>query len=309
MGADSGERRDTADLGNLRDGDFFLALNEIDQSNIDFRKGISGLCRIVHYDRDFNPKGELWTGESGLLVGLLYNPNDRRLYATNPQKNSLLVYDTAGKKHRLTSYLPVRRYGNMALARNGDIVIGVHSLYGALIEDEFGDGKLIRFNPHTEAVSFFEVEIDGGRRGRHCISNLAIAPDDQTIYYVSESGRRLCRYDTQSGSQLDDFLAFTDEDSLRTYGMGVLPGGEVLMACSSGAVLFGPEGEILRSYDVPFDKGWTRAKLALDGEHFYLSNFTQGLLQRRNIETGKVVNELSTGLKCSMLSLTEYQTV
>ena len=80
------------------------------------------------------------------------------------------------------------------------------------------------------------------------------------------------------------------------------------MACSSGAVLFSPEGEILRSYDVPFDKGWTRAKLALDGEHFYLSNFTQGLLQRRNIETGEVVNELNTGLKCSMLSLTEYQT-
>ena len=308
MGADSGERRDTADLGNLKDGDFLLALNEIDQSNIDFRKGISGLCRIVHYDRDFNPKGELWTGESGLLVGLLYNPNDRRLYATNPQENSLLVYDTAGKKHRLTSYLPVRRYGNMALARNGDIVIGVHSLYGAPIEDEFGDGKLIRFNPHTKTVRFFEVEIDGGRRGRHCISNLAIASDDQTIYYVSESGRRLCRFNTQSGSQLDDFLAFSDEDLLRTYGMGVLPGGEVLMACSSGAVLFSPEGEILRSYDVPFDKGWTRAKLALDGEHFYLSNFTQGLLQRRNIETGEVVNELNTGLKCSMLSLTEYQT-
>lgn len=307
MANDPGGRRDTADLSNLKDGDFFLALNEIDQSSIDFRKGISGLCRIVHYDREFNPKGELWTGESGLLVGLLYNPNDRRLYATNPQENSLLVYDPAGKKHRLTSFLPVRRYGNMALAQNGDIVIGVHSLYGAPIEDEYGDGKLIRFNPHTEAVRFFEVEIDGGRRGRHCISNLAIAPDDRTIYYVSESGRRLCRYDTESGRQLDDFLTFAEDDSLRTYGMGVLPGGEVLMACSSGAVLFGPRGEVLKNYDVPLDRGWTRARLARDGEHFWLSNFTQGLLQRRNIETGEVVNELNTGLKCSMLSLTEYQ--
>ncbi len=308
MDSDSTMHNDTANLNDLDEGDLFLALNEIDQSNIDFRKGISGLCRIVHYDRDFNPKGELWTGESGLLVGLLYNPNDQRLYATNPQRNSLLAYDSAGGKHHLTSYMPDRRYGNMALARNGDIVIGVHSLYGEPPEDQYGAGKLIRFNPQTEAIHFHEVEIDGGRSGRHCISNLAIAPDDKTIYYVSEAGRRLCRYDTQSRHQLPDFLTFAENDSMKTYGMGVLPGGEVLMACSSGAVLFSPQGEILQNYDVPYKKGWTRAKLALDGKHFYLSNFSQGLLQRRDIETGQVVSELNTGLKCSMLSLSEYQT-
>ncbi len=307
MDNDATGRRDTAKLNDLDEGDLFLALNEIDQNNIDFRKGIAGLCRIVHYDRDFNPKGELWTGESGLLVGLLYNPNDQRLYATNPQQNSLLAYDSAGGKHRLTSYLPVRRYGNMALARNGDIVIGVHSLYGAPPEDQYGDGKLIRFNPETEMVNFHDVEIDGGRSGRHCISNLTIGPDDKTIYYVSEAGRRLCRYDTETQQQLSDFITFAKDDAMKTYGMGMLPGGEVLMACSSGAVLFSSEGEILKNYDVPFKKGWTRAKLALDGKHFYLSNFSQGLLQRRDIESGEVVSELNTGLKCSMLSLSEYQ--
>ena len=291
----------------LQPGDLFLVLNEIDQSNIDYRKGISGLCRIVHYDRDFNAKGELWTGESGMLVGLLYNPNDQRLYATNPQMNSILAYDSTGAKHRLTSYLPERRYGNMALARNGDIVIGVHSLYGAPIEDQHGNGKLIRFNPQTETVCFHEVEIDGGRGGRHCISNLAVGTDDKTVYYVSEAGRRLCRYDTESGRQLPNFATFADEAPMRTYGMGVLPGGEVLMASGSGAVLFSPQGEILKKYDVPFESGWTRAKPALDGKHFFLSNFLHGMLQRRDIATGAVVSELNTGLKCSLLSLSEYQ--
>ena len=103
-------------------GDLFLVLNEIDQSNIDYRKGISGLCRIVHYDRDFKPKGELWTGEAGMLVGLLYNPNDRRLYATNPQRNSILACDSSSAWHRLDGYLPKRRYGNMALASTGEVV-------------------------------------------------------------------------------------------------------------------------------------------------------------------------------------------
>lgn len=291
----------------MQPGDLFLVLNEIDQSHIDYRKGISGQCRIVHYDRDFNAKGELWTGEAGMLVGLLYNPFDRRLYATNPQCNSILAYDASGARRRLGGYLPERRYGNMALARNGDIVIGVHSLYGAPVEDEHGDGKLVRFNPQTRAVSFHEVEIDGGRGGRHCISNLGLDADDRTVYYVSEAGRRLCRYDTESRRQLPDFVAFGGDDAMRTYGMGVLPGGEVLMASGSGAVLFSPRGKILQNYQVPLENGWTRAKPALDGKHFYLSNFLHGLLQRRDIATGEVVGELNTGLKCSLLSLSEYR--
>lgn len=308
MGTDAARRRDSADLSDVQEGDLFLVLNEIDQDNIDYRKGISGQCRIVHYDRDFNPRGELWTGEPGMLVGLLYNPHDRRLYATNPQLNSILAYDSSGGRHRLTSYLPERRYGNLALAQNGDILTGVHSLYGEPIEDGHGDGKLIRFNPQTRAFDFFEVEIDGGRGGRHCISNLAVGRDDRTVYYVSEAGRRLCRYDTGSRRQLPDFVAFRENDAMRTYGLGVLPGGEVLMACGSRAVLFGSGGGILMNYDVPLENGWTRAKPALDARHFYLSNFLHGLLQRRNIATGEVVGELNTGLKCSLLSLSEYQT-
>ncbi|MCY4165440.1 MAG: hypothetical protein OXF03_04750 [Gammaproteobacteria bacterium] len=290
-------------------GDLFLVLNEIDQSNIDYRKGISGRCRIMHYDREFNPKSELWTGEEGMLVGLLYNPNDRRLYATNPQLNSLLACDPSGAREwrpLAGGCLPPRRYGNMALARNGDIVIGVHSLYGAAAaEDEHGNGKLIRFNPQTEAVRFFDVEIDGGRGGKHCVSNLALADDDATVYYVSEAGRRICRYDTAARRQLGDFRALGDGEAMRTYGLGLLPGGEVLMACGSGAVLLGPRGDIARTYDAPFDSGWTRAQPALDGKHFYLSNFLHGLLQRREIATGEVAAELRTGLKCSLLSLAE----
>ena len=96
---------------------------------------------------------------------------------------------------------------------------------------------------------------------------------------------------------------------MRTYGMGLLSGGEVLMATGSGAVLFSARGEVLQNYEVPLESGWTRAKPALDGEHFYLSNFLHGLLQRREIVTGEVVSELNTGLKCSLLSLTEYRAV
>ena len=307
VGRHASTGRDTARLNDLRPGDLFLVLNQIDQEKIDYRKGISGQCRVLHCDRDFNIRGELWTGERGMLVGLLYNPNDGRLYATNPQKNSILAYDSSGTKHSLRGYLPVRRYGNMALARNGDILIGVHSLYGAPIEDGHGNGKLIRFNPQTRTFRFHEVEIDGGRGGRHCVSNLALGADDRTVHYVSEAGRRLCRYDTEAERQLPDFITFGEDDAMRTYGLGLLPGGEVLMATGSGAVLLSPGGTILKRYEVPLESGWTRAKPALNGKHFYLGNFLHGVLQRRDIASGAVVSELKTGLKCSLLSLAEFQ--
>lgn len=305
MKLDTSSHQNTLALSSLQQGDLLLALNDIDQSEIDHRKGISGHCRIVHCDSNFNLKGQLWTGEQGLLVGLLYNPDDRRLYATNPKENSFYAYSADGGREDLNTFLPKRRFGNMLLARNGDIVVGVHSLHGEQTGDEYGDGKLVRFNPQSKTFAFHPVEIDGGRGGKHCVSNLAIGPDDVTIYYASEAGRRLSRYNTESREQLADFLAFAEDSPLKTYGMAVLPDGRVLMAGSIGAALFDPDGAIIKNYDVTLEKGWTRAKLAQDPRYFFLTNFSKGILQKRDVESGEVVAELDTGLNASLLSISE----
>lgn len=296
----------TLDLTDLQQGDLLLALNAIDQGEIDHRKGISGHCRIVHCDRDFNLKGEFWTGETGLLVGLIYNPNDRRLYATNPKANSFYAYSINGEREDINDFLPKRRFGNMLLAHNGDIVVGIHSLHGdQQSSDEHGDGKLARFNPQSKTFAFYPVEIDGGRGGKHCVSSLAIGSDDHIIYYASEAGQRLSRYNTQSREQLPDFVTFAEDSPLKTYGIAPLPDGRVLMASSVGATLLDPNGAIIKNYEVTLEKGWTRAKLALDPSYFFLINFSQGILQRREVESGEVVAELNTGLQASLLSIVE----
>lgn len=290
----------------LEPGDVFIAATETFQP-LDFRKGIRGQCRILHCNSQLEVKAERRTGEVGLVVGLLLDQITGTLFSTNPQQNSFVCYDRHGNRIPGPEFLPRRRYGNMAMDPQGRILVGVHSLHGGESPaDEHGPGKLVRFSYRERQFEFFPVEYDGGRGGKHCVSNLALSPDGSVVYYVSEAGRRVMRYDLDGKRQLPDFLHFEPDDPRGTYGLGVLPDGRVLMALGVGAGLFGPDGEELRFYDAPAAKGWTRARLAADGEHFYLGNFLEGILQRRRISDGRVTVQVDIGHKGSLTSVVEY---
>jgi sugar lactone lactonase YvrE len=302
QGEPSGPRR--TGEGVLEPGDVFVVAN--DTTETDPRAGIKGWGRILHCGHDFTAKAEIFTGDFGLVIGLALDQATGRLYATCPQLSKIMVFDREGEAAPPPAFLPRRRYGNLTFDHQGRILIGVHSGHGEAPPEDGHEGKLVRFDPATGDFDFFEVEIDGGRGGKHFVSNLALAPDGRTVFYVSEAGRRVCRYDVEARRQLSDFLVFPEgEDG--TYGMGVLKDGRMVMALGTGAALFDPQGQIIRRYDVPAGKGWTRAKLAPDERHVYLGNFLDGLLQRREIDSGRVVAELDIGRRAGLTSVVEYQ--
>ncbi|MCC5870710.1 MAG: SMP-30/gluconolactonase/LRE family protein [Gammaproteobacteria bacterium] len=287
-------------------GDVFVAATKTFQP-IDFRKGIRGDCRILHCDRNLKVKSSLYNGEVGLVVGLAIDADEGVLYSTNPQQNSFTCFNMAGDIINGPDFLPQRRYGNMVIDNAGRVIVGVHSLHGSEnIRDNHGDGKLVRFCMKQRTFEFFEVEYDGGRGGKHCVSNLALAPDGTTVYYVSEAGRRVLRYDMNQQQQLPDFLCLDPDEPLGTYGLGVTSDGNILMAAGVGALLFDARGELLYRYDVPAVKGWTRARLAADGKHFFLGNFLDGILQRRRIIDGEITGEMNVGYQGSLTSVVEY---
>lgn len=286
-------------------GDVLIAATDVDAATLDFRKGIKGRCRILHCDAGLNLKSEVYTGEDGLLVGLAVDPQAHVLYATNPQRNSVLRYDFQGQLLPALDFLPTRRFGNLVFRQDGTAIIGVHSFHGHGIEDEHGDGKLVRFDPRKETFKFYTVEIDGGRGGKHCVSNLALSPDQQTVFYVSEAGRRVCRFSLTDEKQLPDFIVLNADDARGTYGVQVLPDGSVLLATGIGCCLFDPDGTLEMKYDIPERKGWTRAKLARDGKHFFIGNFLDGLLQKRELSTGAIVQEIDVQRKGSLTSVVE----
>lgn len=286
-------------------GDILIAATDVDETTLDFRKGIKGRCRILHCGPDFAVKSELHTGEEGLLVGLAYSPAERLVYASNPQGYSLLRFNLQGVVQPPPDFLPTRRFGNLAFLQDGSAIIGVHSFHGHAAEDAYGDGKLVQFNPATKSVTFFDAAIDGGRGGKHCVSNLALSANQQTVFYVSEAGRRVLRYSIAEQKQLPDALVLSADDPRGTYGLQVLADGRLLMATGIGCCLFSADGTLITKYDVPERKGWTRAKLALDGRHFFLGNFLDGLLQKRELATGNVVQELDVERKGSLTSVME----
>lgn len=286
-------------------GDVLIASTDVEEATLDFRKGIKGRCRILHCSADFQVKSELYTGEDGLLVGLAIDPVAGLLYATNPQGYSVLRYDMQGHAQGPLGFLPTRRFGNLVFRKDGTAIIGVHSFHGHGTEDSYGDGKLVQFDPRQQTFTFYTIDIDGGRGGKHCVSNLALSPDQQTVFYVSEAGRRVLRYALPEQKQLPDFLVLSPDDPRGTYGLQVLADGRVLMATGIGCCLFDAHGNLAIKYDIPERKGWTRAKLALDGTHFFVGNFLDGLLQKRVIATGAIVQEIDVGRKGSLTSVVE----
>lgn len=291
-------------MAHLEPGDVYVVANNTTEP-VDPRQGIKGWGRILHCAHDLTPKAEILTGDYGLVIGLALDPRTGTLFGTSPQMSRIMAWDAEGNPVDFARP-PRRRYGNLVVDDQGRIVIGVHSGHGEPAPDDgWGEGKLVRFDPVGGDFEFFEVEIDGGRGGKHWVSNLCLAPDQRTVFYVSEAGRRVCRYDLEDRRQLPDFHVFPDgEDG--TYGMGITDAGEVVMATGVGALRFDADAKLIERYDVPAMRGWTRAKLSPDGKHFYLGNFMEGVLQRREVEGGAVVAETNINRRGALTSVVEY---
>ncbi|MCU0760788.1 MAG: SMP-30/gluconolactonase/LRE family protein [Steroidobacteraceae bacterium] len=283
-------------------GDLLVAATDVDDRNVDLRNH-SGPGRILHYGADFAPKGELRTGQDGLVVGLAIDPADRSLYACDPGSQTVTRFDREGRCGGRAALLPRARIGSMLFLPDGRFVAGLHSRIGEppgspaprLWIGDFRRGTL-------EAL---EAEVDGGKFGFHCITHFALAPDGRTLLYVSEAGRRLMRVDLEARRQLPDLLQFGKDDPRGTYGPAVLRDGRVLLATGGGALMLDPDGSLLRSYEFGSARGWSRLTLSLDQRVFHVGNFVEGRLETRDVETGELRHVLDIQRKYCLSGVAE----
>ncbi len=284
-------------------GDLIVAVNDVAQP-VDFRAGVTGKGRYWHCDSSLTRKAEFHAGADGLIIGLAWDARHRIVFATLPRISRIMAFEASGQPRSLI--LPPRRpYGNIVCHASGDLLAGIH--VNGVEPDQFirGAGKLVRFDPMGGSRETFNVEIDGGRGGRHGVSGLATGPAaPDIVHYVSEAGSRLSRYDINARRQLPDLHIFAEGDA-RTYGLAIRDNGDVVMATGNGAVRLDPDGRIIQTYVVPTPRGWTRTALSADGRHFYLGNFMEGLLHRRDIETGDIVASLDVGLRGALTAVVE----
>jgi hypothetical protein len=201
------------------------------------------------------------------------------------------------------SAVPRGRIGSLLFDAPGRFVAGVHSRLG---EDPARPApRLLTGTIEPPLHEGLTVDIDGGRQGFHCVTHMALAADGRTLYYVSEGGRRLMRYDLAERRQLPDFLQLATDDPRGTYGPAAMADGRVWLATGQGAVQLSGDGRTLLSVAPETDRGWSRITLSRDGQVIHLGNFLTGILEHRDAESGRLLGRIDIGRRYSLSGVVE----
>jgi len=288
-------------------GDIFLGATDVDDSNVDLRKH-AGDGRVLHYDANFNLKGEMRTGMRGLIIGIDVDEQARELLVCDSQNRAITRFDSAGQKLDPWPFLPARPFGSVMFDRAGRAILGVHSDRPGLTPPGAGGhgAFLYRADPRAGTIDELQCDFDGGKFGFHRVTHMYVVPDGSRLIYVSENGRRVMQYDLANSKQLPDVLVLPPDDTIGTCGLALHPDGLLMMATGSGAAVFDRQGKVVRRIDVPERKGWSRLQRAKDGQSFYISNFFEGIIQRRDLQSFEVLAQHDIGRKYSLTGIAEY---
>jgi hypothetical protein len=289
-------------------GDIFLGATDVDDSNVDLRKH-AGDGRVLHYDANFNLKGEMRTGLRGLVIGVDVDEHARELLVCDSQNRAISRFNHSGQKIEPWPFLPSRAFGSVMFDASGCAILGVHSDRPGLTPPGVGGTGvfLYRADPRTSRIEEFQCDFDGGKFGFHRVTHMYVTPDSARVIYGSENGRRVMQFDLHHQKQLPDLFVLPPEESVGTCGLALHPDGTLMMATGSGAALFDAHGNVARRIDVPERKGWSRLQRSKDAKTFFISNFFDGVIQRRDLNTLQVLAQRYIGRKYSLTGIAEFR--
>lgn len=292
---------DTKTPVNLEKGDICIAAT-YREGEVNIRRNV-GAGRVVVLDKDLQPKGALWTQEQGLIVGLAYDKRSHTLFVSDVTSQTVKRFSASGEMLESFVDMQGKPFGPIAITPEGSIVIGEH-----IKGDKFpfiGGGAIYRFNRDGDEIACHKAEHDPGKFGFHGVTNFVLSDEGKRAIYISETGKRVMQYDLASDKQLDDLFVLDDEGEMVTAGIGLCPNGELLLAHVYGVSLMSSTGEILNTYDIEHDKGWAAIKPLADGKTFLASNFFSGRLEKRDLQTGKLLASLETEMPLTLASIEE----
>lgn len=272
------------------------------EGEVDIRRNI-GEGRVLVYDADLALKGALWTGETGLVLGLGYCTYSKTLFASDATSQTVTRFSTDGARLPSFPAMQGKPFGASAFGAGGKVLIGEH-----IKGDKppfLGGGKIHCFDADGSLLSHHAAEHDPGKFGFHGVTNMALASDGNTVIYISETGKRVMQYDIADDRQLPDLFCLAEDDDRVTAGIGLLPDGNILMGHVHGASLFLPTGETLKAYDIPQDRGWAAVRVGADGVSFLIANFFTGRLEKRALDSGDIIAATDTGMVFALASIAE----
>ena len=294
-------------------GDVFVGATLLNDPQDDH----AGRGRIIQYDAGLKEKGVLWIDDSTHLVGgLKFDPNGV-LWAFD--SNAHLVIRVGSDGQRLPhKEFAARSFSNVNFGPQGQVYLAEH-MVGSEIRlpletvlkrmpgsDRLGDGHVFEYTAGGELVAEHATETHGGMGGFLGVTHSTLAPDGKTLVYVSETGKRIMRFDLETSRQGNDVLNLPEEDRrAMCFAVGYGSDGALMHMRGSAIDILSEQGEQLRKVPLP-GFGWATMCVSADGKHVLGGNFFTGDVARVNLESGTLTASVNVGVERSLAGIAEF---
>ncbi len=301
----------TSTLKPFARGDIFLGCTYLNHPSDDHQ----GEGRILQFDRDWRPKGTLYTqGTRYLIVGCRFAPDgvlwgfdchDHIAVRVNPDGTQQAPWDSG------------RSFGNVNWDAEGRLYLGEYFIgreiwkgtsAKRLPDGTLGDGNLYRYSPALELERVFEVENAPETSGFKGVTHSTLHPSGEFITYTTETARRLMRYDIRAGRQLSDLAAYADADPLdrsdRRWFIAphYLSDGRLLCTDATGLAVYDEDGSLRQHIPLP-GYGWAQVCPDVDERYALAANVWTGAAARIDLHEQRILESIDVGFTAPFRSL------
>lgn len=278
-----------------------------------------GRGRILHYDAALRLKNTIWLDDTTHIVqGARFGP-DRTLWAFDTFSYRIVRIAPDGRRLPNFQGAPARSFGHVSFAPDGRFFLGENyvgeksrlplrtTLPFMPGTKRLGDGHLFEFSRQGKLLQEHATRTHGGMGGFQGLTSSAIAPDGRTMYYTSESGPTVFRYDLAGRRQLPDLLNFPENSGQFFFDVAFDAGGRLLAVRGQGVDAFdAASGAKLRSYPLQ-SFGWSSMSLPVGAKaHVFVTNFFSGEIAKLDLASGKVLARADAGLRKSLAGAAEF---
>lgn len=296
-------------------GDILVAATIMDNPEDDH----GGTGRLIQYDENLKPRGELYLmGTRHKVGGLTFAP-DKTLWAFAQLTPAVVEIAPTGVQKPVRTFSD-RMYSSVTFGKDGSLYFGEHMMgtqtgHPAVTtkfrllpgRDVIGDGHVFRHSPDGKLLDEYPTQANGGSFGFLAVTSTVLADDDARMIFVSETGKRVSQYDLKSRKQLPDLADFTNNpDVPMVLVMNPLPDGRLLISTGKGFLVMDPAtGAVLRNYHLE-GMGWAAVNSSPDGQFAIIGNFFTGDIVKVRLSDGAIVARNNVGQKESLSGIAQY---
>ena len=274
----------------------------------------AGEGRILQFDRHMVPKGTLYTeGTTHLIVNLRFAP-DGVLWGFDPFSHAVVRVGTDGRQLPPVDFGD-RAWGSVCFPAGGGVFLceylkGNRPYSGGDMRrlpgtDVVGYGRIARFDAGFNKVEEYANETAESLTGFHGVTHSVLHPDGQFITYITDLGMRVLRFDVRNGRQIPDLVRWPGGDEYRqkwTTGVAYRHDGTLLLLRGSFIDFIAPDGSSL--WTLPLDAyGYAMITASADDRHAFVTNIFTGVMSKVDLDAGRIVGQLDTGLAKPQRSL------